>query len=49
MQARHVDPHCLHLDGRGRTDGAKVLLQGGALSQESEVPRDAQLGDGKCS
>ena len=47
MQALHVGPHCLCLDGRGRMDRVRVLLQGGALIQESEVPRAAQQGDGK--
>lgn len=48
-QALCVDPHCLYLDGRGRMDGVRVLLRGGASTQESEVPQGAQQRDGKRS
>lgn len=49
MQALLVDPRCIYLDAREGTDGVRVLLEGGALIQESEVPWDAQQRGGKPS
>lgn len=47
MEGLHVEPHCLYREGEWM--GSGCCCKGGALIQESEVPRDAQRRDGKRS